>query len=430
MARIVLIGAGSSVFGYNSVLDAANIEALHGSNLVLHDIDEARLTAMKGLSDAINEETGAGLEIEAAADRAEALEGADFVLVSIAVDRMNRWRLDWEIPYRHGIKQVIGENGGLGGLFHTLRNVPPMMEIAYDVEEFCPDALMLSYTNPVPRLCLAISRYTDVKVVGLCHEVEHQLQRLAPLMGVPVALLDAVSAGLNHFSWFKELRLKDGTDAYPLLKEAMAGAKGFQPLCRAMYDKFGLYPSTDDNHLGEYLAYAWDVCPEEARGFNWIDRCEKQGYDKWLQIKRLINGEEPLDVGGRLSGERAMHIIAGVVTNSNHMELQVNIPNEGQISNLIGDAVVETSAIVTGGGVKPIHVGELPRGLAALCNMQILVGSLAVEAGVKGDLKLAQQAMMVDPVVNDTEAAEKAFKELMEAHFDLLPQFREGWRCT
>jgi alpha-galactosidase len=346
--------------------------------------------------------------------------------VSIAVDRMNRWRLDWEIPYRHGIKQVIGENGGPGGLFHTLRNIPPVMEIAYDVEEFCPDALMLNYTNPVPRLCLAISRYTDVKVVGLCHEVEHQLQRLAPLMGVPVALLDAVSAGLNHFSWFKELRLMDGTDAYPSLREAMAGAKGFQPLCRAMYDKFGLYPSTDDNHLGEYLAYAWDVCPEEVRGFNWIDRCGRQGYEKWLQIKRLIDGEEPLDVSGKLSGERAMHIIAGVMTNSNHMELQVNVPNEGQISNLIGDAVVETPAIVTGGGVKPIRVGELPRGLAALCNMQILAGSLAVEAGVKGDVKLAQQAMMVDPVVNDTEAAEKAFNELMEAHFDLLPQFREG----
>ena len=425
MTRIVLVGAGSSVFGYNMVL-SANIEALHGSSLVLHDIDEARLTAMKGLADAINAETGAGLEIEATRDRSEALDGADFVLVSIAVDRINRWRLDWEIPYRHGIRQVIGENGGLGGLFHTMRNVPPIMEIAYDVEEICPDALMLNYTNPVPRLCLAISRYTDVKVVGLCHEVEHQLLRLAPLIGVPAALLDAVSAGLNHFSWFKELRLKDGTDAYPSLRDTMASAKGFQPLCRAMYDKFGLYPSTDDNHLGEYLAYAWDVCPEEDRGFNWIDRCERQGDEKWRQIKRLIDGKEPLDVRGRLSGERAMHIVAGVLTNSNQMELQVNAPNEGQIPNLIGDAVVETPAVVTGGGVKPIHVGGLPSGLAALCNMQILVGSLAVEAGVRGDVKLAQQAMMVDPVVNDTEAAEKAFEELMEAHADLLPQFREG----
>lgn len=125
-----------------------------------------------------------------------------------------------------------------------------------------------------------------------------------------------------------------------------------------------------------------------------------------------------------------MHIVAGVLTSSNHMELQVNAPNEGQIPNLIGDAVVETPAVVTGGGVKPIHVGELPRGLAALCNMQILIGSLAVEAGVKGDVNLARQAMMVDPVVNDTEAAEKAFNELMEAHADLLPQFMEGRRCT
>ncbi|MBN2336574.1 alpha-glucosidase/alpha-galactosidase [Candidatus Bathyarchaeota archaeon] len=425
MIRIVLIGAGSSVFGYNSVLDAANIDALRGANLVLHDIDEARLGAMKGLADAMNEATGAGLEIEATPERGDALDGADFVLMAIALDQMNRWRMDWEIPYRHGIKQVIGENGGLGGLFHAMRNIPPVLDIAYDIEEQCPNALLLNYTNPVPRLCLAITRYTDVKVVGLCHEVEHQLQRLAPMMGVPTALIDAVSAGLNHFSWYKELTLKDGSDAYPMLRDALADAKGFQPLCRAMYDKFGLYPSTDDNHLGEYLAYAWDVCPPEARGFNWIDRCEREGEEKWLRIKRLIDGSEPLDVEGKLSGERAMHIVAGVLTNSNHMELQVNVPNEGQITNLIKDAVVETPAIVTKSGVKPIHVGEMPSGLAALCNMQILVQSLAVEAGVRGDQKLAQQAMMVDPVVNDTAAAEKAFTELMEAHMDMLPQFRE-----
>ncbi|MCW4050540.1 MAG: alpha-glucosidase/alpha-galactosidase [Candidatus Bathyarchaeota archaeon] len=423
MVRIVLIGAGSSVFGYNSVLDAVNIEALHGANLVLHDIDESRLDSMTGLAEKMSEKAGAGLEIQQTIDRAEALEDADFVLMSIAVDRMNRWRMDWEIPFKHGIKQVIGENGGPGGLFHTLRNIPPVLDIALDMEEQCPDALLLNYTNPVPRLCLAITRYTDVKVVGLCHEVEHQLQRLAPRMGVPTALIDAVSCGINHFSWYKELTLKDGSDAYPLLRDAMAEAKGFQPLCRAMYDKFGLYPSTDDNHLGEYLAYAWDVCPPEDRGFNWIDRMDEHGNRNWEKINRFIEGKEPLDIKGKLSGERAMHIISGIITNSNHMELQVNLPNEGQVSNLINDAIVETPAIINKGGVRPIHVGDMPQGLAALCNIQILIQSLAVEAGVSGDKRLAVQAMLADPVVHDTVAAEKAFNELMEAHKDLLPQF-------
>jgi len=423
MVKIVLVGAGSSVFGYNSVLDAVNIPALHGSELMLHDIDEQRLKAMTGLADRMNLEAEADLKITQTINQPEALADADYVLMSIEVDRMNRWRMDWEIPFKHGIKQVIGENGGPGGLFHTWRNIPPVLDIAKTMEEVCPDAWLLNYTNPVPRLCMAIERYTDIKTVGLCHEVEHQLQRLAPMMGIPTAILDAVSCGLNHFSWYKELRLKDGTDAYPMLDEALKKAKGFQPLCRAMYRQFGLYPSTDDNHLGEYLAYSWDVTPNEARGFNWINRCDEEGQANWERINRLITGEEPLNIKGKLSGERAMHIIAGLVSNTNHLELQVNLPNDGQIPNLIQDAIVETPAIINKGGIRPIQVGEMPEGLAALCNIQIMVQNLVVESGVSGDLEKGKQALLVDPVVNDQEKALAAFDELLKVHNDLLPQF-------
>jgi alpha-galactosidase len=422
--RIVLVGAGSSEFGFNSVLDAANIEALRGSNLVLHDIDPQRLERMGPLAERISQETGSGLEVEWTDDREDALMGADFVVLSIAVDRMNRWRMDWEIPFKHGIKQVIGENGGPGGLFHTLRNVPPILDICSDMEDLCPDALLLSYTNPVPRLCLAIDRYTEIQVVGLCHEVEHQMGHLAEVMGIPKTLLDGVSAGLNHFSWFLELRLTNGDDAYPILDDGLEKLDApFQPLCRAMYDRFGLYPSTDDNHVGEYLAYAWEACPEESRGLNWIDRMERSGQEKWEHVKRLIEGEAPLDVKGRLSGERVMHIIAGIVSNSRHLEYQVNLPNEGQVSNLIEGAVVESPAVVDSGGVHPVQVGPMPDGLAALCNIQILVQELAVEAAVLGDRDFALQAVLADPVVQDLEAGKKAFNELMEVHADLLPQF-------
>lgn len=423
MVKIVLVGAGSSVFGYNSVLDAVNIPALHGSELMLHDIDEQRLKAMTGLAERMNREAEADLMINNTINQEEALDEADYVLMSIEVDRMNRWRLDWEIPFNHGIKQVIGENGGPGGLFHTWRNIPPVLDIAYTMEEVCPDAWLLNYTNPVPRLCMAINRYTDIKTVGLCHEVEHQLQRLAPMMGVPTAIIDAVSCGLNHFSWYKELRLKDGTDAYPMLDEALKKAKGFQPLCRAMYRQFGLYPSTDDNHLGEYLAYSWEVTPDKARGLNWINRCDDEGQANWERINRLITGEEPLNIKGKLSGERAMHIIAGLISNTNHLELQVNLPNDGQIPNLIQDAIVETPAIINKGGIRPIQVGDMPEGLAALCNIQIMVQSLVVESGVSGDLEKGKQALLVDPVVNDQEKALAAFDELLKVHRDLLPQF-------
>jgi alpha-galactosidase len=424
--RIVLIGAGSSVFGYNSVLDAANIEALQGANLVLHDIDEGRLEKMGALAERIVEATGSGIEVERTADREDALVDADFVVLSIAVDRMNRWRMDWEIPFNLGIKQVIGENGGPGGLFHTMRNIPPVLAICSDMEDYCPDALLLNYTNPVPRLCLAIDRYTDIKVVGLCHEVEGQLKRLSKIMGVPKSLLDGVSCGLNHFSWFKHLRLTNGDDAYPLLDDALMNNPGFQPLCRALYNKFGLYPSTDDNHAGEYLAYAWQACPEKARGFNWIDRIVEHGERSWKKINEITKGEGPLDVKGKFSGERAMRIIGGIVSNSHHREPQVNLPNEGQIPNLLNGAIVETPAFVDSSGITPIDVGELPEGLAALCNIQTLVSDLVVEAGFHGDKDLALQAILADPVVHDLEAGKKAFKALMEAHADLLPQFTEA----
>jgi alpha-galactosidase len=424
--RIVLIGAGSSVFGYNSVLDAANIDALQGSNLILHDIDEARLEKMSSLAKRIVDATGCGIEVEWTADREDALADADFVVLSIAVDRMNRWRMDWEVPFKLGIKQVIGENGGPGGLFHTMRNIPPVLGICSDMEDICPEALLLNYTNPVPRLCLAIDRYTDITVVGLCHEVEGQMKRLSEIMGVPKSLLDGVSAGLNHFSWFKHLRLTNGEDAYPLLDDALEKTPSFQPLCRAIYQRFGLYPSTDDNHLGEYLAYAWQACLEEDRGLNWIERMAEHGDRNWRRINGIIEGEEPIDVKGRFSGERVMHIIGGIVSNSRHMEIQANLPNAGQVSNLLEGAIVETPALVDRSGIKPISIGELPEGLAALCNIQTLVMELAVEAGVQGDKDLALQAVLADPVVHDLEAGRKAFKALMEAHRDLLPQFTEA----
>ncbi len=421
--RIVLVGAGSSVFAYNSILDASNLEVLQGSNLVLHDIDEKKLNKIGVLAEKIIETTESTIEVELSPDRADALDDADFVILSIAIDRMNRWKIDWEIPFKHGIKQVLGENGGPGGLFHTMRNIPPVLAICNDIEEYCPDALLINYTNPVSRLCLAISRYTNVKVVGLCHEVESQLRHLSKILGVPRSLLNAISAGLNHLSWFKNLRLTNGEDVYPLLDEVLQNNRGFQPLCQAMYNRFGLYPSTDDNHIGEYLAYAWQACRDEVRGLNWINKMRENGIKNWQKINSLIESEEPLNFTGKFSGERAMNIIGGIISNSGHIELQANLPNEGQIQNLLEGAIVETPALVNHNGISPVMVGDLPEGLAALCNIQILVQELAVEAGVSGDRDLALQAILVDPVVHDMEAGKRAFEYLMEAHVDLLPQF-------
>ena len=161
-------------------------------------------------------------------------------------------------------------------------------------------------------------------------------------------------------------------------------------------------------------------------GWGTVRKVSHARAEKWDYVNRLIEGEEPIDVRGRLSGESVMHIISGIVSNSRHLEYQVNLPNEGQVSNLIEGAIVESPAVVDGSGVHPVHVGPMPDGLAALCNIQILVQELAVEAAVNGDSKLALQAMLADPVVQDLQAVRAAFEELMEAHSNLLPQFVEG----
>jgi len=295
--KIVLIGAGSSSFGLFSLCDAVNTPALRGSNLVLVDIDAKKLRVMRKLADLMNKKTGARLKIEHTVDRKEALPGAKFIVMSIAVDRMNRWRMDWEIPFKHGIRQVIGENGGPGGLAHTLRNVPIFMEICRDIEDLCPDALLINYTNPLSRLCLAISRYSRVKVVGLCHELKNQLPKLSEILEVGSDELDAMSAGLNHFAWILDLRFKSrGEDAYPLLREKLRSYNpSFQPLCRELFDKFGLYPCTDDNHVGEYVPYGWDKCPEGSRGLNWISACEHFGEWTLSYVDDIIAGRVPLE---------------------------------------------------------------------------------------------------------------------------------------
>jgi len=422
-SRIVLIGMGNAAFGYASLLDAVNLPGLKGSNIVLHDTDERNLRSMTMLARLMNDESGAGLDLEETMNREEALEGADFVVLNIAVDRIRRWRLDWEIPFKHGIKQVIGENGGPGGVFHTLRMVPPVLDVCREMELLCPDALLLNYVEPVSRICLAINRYTRVNAAGLSSDAEREMKLLAPFIGVPTQLLDATSAGVNRFSWFKELKLMDGEDAYPLLERGLRDAKGFQPLCRALYKRFGLYPSTSDNHVGEYFAYAWKACSPSARGSRWIDGVEAEERAGRGRIDRLLNGKEKLTIG-EPSGEAAMRIIEGVVTNSGHKEPQLNLSNQGQIPNLLKETIVETPANIDHDGIHPINVGGLPDGIAAICNVQLLLQKIVVDAAVSGDKNKALRAVLADPVVEDNVAAERAFNELFETHRDLLPQFK------
>jgi alpha-galactosidase len=285
--KIVLIGAGSASFGLGMLSDAVNIPELRGSTISLVDIAPEALKAVSTLARKMNDESGAGLSIEHTTDRTRALPDAEFVVISIAVRREELWRLDWEVPLKHGVKHTLGENGGPGGLFHCMRNIPVILDICRDIERLCPDALVLNFTNPVPRICMAIDRFTSVRALGLCHGIAGELHRLAQVMGVDPQNLDARAAGLNHFTWILDLRFKDsGEDAYSELRRRLEGYDpAFQPLSRKLFDAFGYYPSPGDDHIGEYLPFATEYCP--MRGYD-FDAAKRWKSEMWERIGRMV----------------------------------------------------------------------------------------------------------------------------------------------
>jgi alpha-galactosidase len=433
MAKIVLIGAGSISFGPSTLSDLfAAREELRGSTITLVDIKPEALQLMAQVARRMNEAAGEPFVIEATTDRCEALPGAHFVIIAVAVERNERWRLDFQIPLKYGVKQVLGENGGPGGLFHAMRNIPIVLDICRDIERLCPNALVLNFTNPEGRICLAAHRYTDLQFVGLCHGIGMAQTTLGQALDLPPEEMDLKAAGLNHFTWVLDLRHKaTGEDLYPTFQRAIAeknieevGLGDYHygvKLCRYLMDTFGYWPSPSDDHVGEYLSYAWEYCGLEGYDF---DAADRWGEELWRRMQRLASGDEPVDsLLQQRSGERAIPIIVGVLGNTHQYELAVNVPNVGYIPNLPSWAIVEVPATVDATGVHGVNVGPLPEPIAAMCRTQIAIIDQMIEAAVHGDRNAALRALLLDPVVNGVSQAEVILDEMLEVHRDSLPQF-------
>lgn len=421
--KIVIIGAGSVSFGPGSLRDAIQMKELKGSTLVLVDVNAETLDIVTRLAKRMNEEAGTGLIIESTTDRRQALHDADFVITSIAMKRDELWKKDWEIPIKNDIKQVLGENGGPDGLSHALRNIPIILDICRDMEELCPNALLINFTNPESRICMAINKYTNIKAVGLCHGAMMGRDRVADILGRNREDIDIKVGGVNHLLWLLDIRdKKTGEDLYPELreKEAQLG-ETHDPLSRKMFRHFGYWPAPSDDHIGEYLAYAWEDAGLEGYNFEWANN---HRIEMWEKLTRLADGTDELgDLLTQPSGEIAFKIIRAIVENRNEYVEAVNIPNNGCITNLSNDAIVEVPALVSGYGIQGLTMGDLPDGIAALCEMQISVQRLVVDAAVTGDRQKALQALLVDPVVHSLSAAEKTLDELLETHKEFLPLF-------
>ncbi len=413
--KIVFIGAGSMSFGLAMFKDIFSSQELSGSTLTLVDINRENLERMTILAEKMNQHSGAGLKIEAMTNWKEALPGAGFVINSTAIDRNRLWKLDFEVPKKYGIHHTLGENGGPGGLFFTLRTIPLVMEIVRDMEALCPQAVFINFSNPESRIILAVGKYSPVRCIGLCHGVFMAQNDVAQIMGLPSEQVDVSAAGLNHFQWLLSIRDRHtGEDLYPLLFEKEKNFDpGFMPVTRRLFRTFKKYPSCSDDHLGEYLAYGWEG-GEEGYDFeeDEVGRKALQGF-----VEAVLAGEEPLpEAWFGPSGERGVAVITGILHNK-HAAVKLGvIYNQGAIPNLPADLAVEVPVMVDAAGVHPVSLGPLPDGIAKLLHMQASVQQLSVEAAMHASKELALQALLIDPVVNSAAAAEKILDELWEVN--------------
>jgi alpha-galactosidase len=441
--RIVVIGAASESFGLPTLAGLfAEKETLSEATVCLVDIDEPALDDFAGWTRAANDAVGRPLEIESTTDRMKALPGADFVVMAVERKRFESWGKDWEIPIAHGVVHSYGENGGPGGLSHSLRQIPLVLEICRDIQAVAPDALVINYSNPLTRVCLGVSKYTELRVVGLCHGVAMAYPKIGRVMGWITApedtpgereeeqtvadSIDIEAAGLNHITFLTKITDKrTGADLYPAFRERLAGFDpSFEPLSRELCQIFGLYPTQYDSHVGEYIPWARpDGHPFEDR----LEEVAKERTELRDRMRKAAEGEDPagslLEVD-EVYDDRAPAIIASVVGDRHAPELAVNIPNGSCIAGLPEWAIVEVPAVVDSKGVRGVPVGPLPEGLVALLGQQVRIQDLVVRAAVEHDRDLALQALLLDPVSGgDLPEAEAMLDELLIAHAELLP----GW---
>jgi alpha-galactosidase len=413
LAKIVFIGAGSMSFGLSTFRDQFNTKALAGCTLVLVDTNPDNLRRMTALAHMMNDTGGSGLKIESTTDRRAALDGARFVICSIVIDRNKYWRYDYDIPDKYGIRQTLGENGGPGGLFFTMRNMPPIFDLVRDMEELCPDALLINYANPESRIVLALARYTKIKHLGLCHGIFMARGDICHILGRWWHDLELWAAGLNHFQWVLEVRDRwTGEDLYPLLREK---EKTFDPddmkLTRKLFHAYGYWPTCGDEHLGEHLAYGW----EGTRGGPDLITDQKNRDELRETIDGVLAGTRELPKDWREPvAERSVNVIDGMLNNRNTYLESAVVYNNGAIPNLPADLAVEVPAVVSAAGVFPVSLGPLPDKLADLLRPAAAAQQAAVEAAVHGSKELALQALLLDPAVNSTDAAVKLLDELWE----------------
>jgi alpha-galactosidase len=437
--KIAFIGAGSTVFAKNLMGDIFSMPELADAEIFLYDIDPERLKTSEIVGHRIVEQLGVPGSVEATTDRAQTLDGADYVVTMMLIGGLRPGAMtDFEVPKRFGLRQTIADTLGIGGIMRALRTIPVLLDYAQEMERRCPDALMLQYANPMAMNIWALSRATKIKSVGLCHSVQGTAQQLANDIGIPIEEINYLTAGINHMAFYLKFE-RDGEDLYPLIRKV--AAEGRVPdWNRVRYDIFlrlGYFVTESSEHFSEYVPwYIKDGRDDLIARYNiplddLIGRCEER-TERWLGLRETLQDPTiPLEI--RKSVEYGSTIIHSMETGKPAI-IYGNVPNHGLIDNLPQGATVEVPCLVDKNGIQPTKIGSLPPQLAAICQTNVNVQSLAVEAALTGKREHVYHAAMFDPHTAgelDLDQICAMVDALIDAHGDWLPaSLRDAGRNT
>ena len=436
MVRICFIGAGSTIFAKNVLGDAMLTPSLQDAEIALYDIDENRLKESELMLQTINKNSNQNrAKIQSFSDRKEALKDANFVINAIQVGGYKPSTvIDFEIPKKYGLQQTIGDTTGIGGIFRGLRTLPVMFDIAKDMEEVCPDAWLLNYTNPMAILTMGMLKATKIKTVGLCHSVQVCVPELFEHLGIKDQYnLDEFQwkiAGINHMAWLLEIN-RNGKDFYPEIRRlASEIANPHKDSVRfELMKHFGYYITESSEHNAEYHPYFIKKnYPELIEQLQipideYLRRCVDQIAGWETQRDEIVNDGSLEHTRSR---EYASYIMDAITTGTPTM-IAGNVLNKGLITNLPEDCCVEVPCLVDKNGVQPTYVGKLPTQLAALNRTNINVQELMVEAAMTLEKDKIYQAALMDPHANaelSISEIKAMVDELIAAHGDYLPAYK------
>lgn len=430
MAKIAFIGAGSTVFAKHLIGDVLSFPELADSHIALMDIDAERLKTSQVVAEQVNRVLGAKATITATTDRAEALVDADYVINMVQIGGYKPSTvIDFEIPKKYGLRQTIADTLGIGGIFRGLRTIPFMMDLCNDMEEQCPDALLLNYTNPMAMLCWAVNQYSGIANIGLCHSVQGTAQQLCHDMGVPYNEVNYLCAGINHMAFYLKFE-HNGRDLYPEIHRVVEEGRvpDWNRVRYEMLKWLGYFVTESSEHFAEYTPYfIRRDHPEYIERFNvpldeYIRRCEVQIAGWEAQREKMERGE---DLEVKRSDEYGALIIHSMETNTPRV-VYGNVENNGLIDNLIPGCCVEVPCLVDKNGIQPTRIGSLPPQLAALMMTNVNVQSLTVEAALTGRKEHIYQAAMLDPHTSQDlglDDIRALVDDMIAAHEGWIPEY-------